>query len=320
MTKKFHLKPATFNPGVRYVRLDFTVQTPEREFADAVTADACGAQMDYGKLFAYLFRRFGYPNVGWDDYKELAKYYLSTPHPDLILGIVPYTGGSTNISFTFFAPLEVSRAADAYGCRFMEARRARFAAYVRQQPEPEWSTEWLAFCNDELPHYWGEQPASASFVETFKWMNVLRTSTCEQHTSITARAEAFRKQLEADYAAVEPIAAWEERSPNWREWHADDPLKPFAEAAFLALQDLRRPVGIRDIAINAYGTTSFGRSYAKPAPVAGYPSGKLGNAAPAEFAALHSTIMKLGRGNARRGINKAQALLAASLPRQEVTA
>jgi hypothetical protein len=317
MTKKFHLKFAIFKPDTQYSRLDFTVQTPEREFVDAVIADACGAQMDYGKLFAYLFRRFGYPNAGWDDYKELAKYYLTTPHPDLILRIVPYAGGDTKITFSFIAPLEVGRAADAYEHRFRQAWRSRFVAYVRQQPEPEWAAEWLAFCNDELPHYWGAQPPSESFVETLKWMNVLRTSTCERHTSITARAEAFRKQLEADYEAIEPVAAVEERSQNWREWHADDPLKPFAEAASCALQDLRRPVGIRDIAINAYGTTNFGRGYANPAPVAGYPSGNLGNAAPAEFAALHSTIMEMGRGDARRGIKKAQALLAASLPQNE---
>ena len=50
------------------------------------------AKMGYGALFAYLFRRFGYPDTGWDDDKQLVKYYLATPEPDMVLAAHPSGG------------------------------------------------------------------------------------------------------------------------------------------------------------------------------------------------------------------------------------
>src|SRR5208337_4881861 len=70
---------------------------------------ACGKEMDYGTLFSYLFRRFGYPNQGWDDYKQLAKYILTTPLPDMVLMIVPYCGNDTSLQFSFMVTAETSR-------------------------------------------------------------------------------------------------------------------------------------------------------------------------------------------------------------------
>lgn len=44
------------------------------------------------QLFAYLFRRFGYPNQGWDDHKELVRYLLTTPMDNVFLEVRPYLG------------------------------------------------------------------------------------------------------------------------------------------------------------------------------------------------------------------------------------
>lgn len=49
-------------------------------------------------LCCYLLRRFGWPNVGSDDYKELCAWILTTPMPGLYLRIDPYLGGS-NLHF-----------------------------------------------------------------------------------------------------------------------------------------------------------------------------------------------------------------------------
>lgn len=38
-----------------------------------------------GQVMGYLFRRFGYPIRGWDGYKELCTYLLTTPHKRLYL-------------------------------------------------------------------------------------------------------------------------------------------------------------------------------------------------------------------------------------------
>ena len=46
-----------------------------------------------GQLFAYLFRRFGYPSWAWDDDKELTHYCLTTPLEGVFLTVCPYMGG-----------------------------------------------------------------------------------------------------------------------------------------------------------------------------------------------------------------------------------
>lgn len=40
-------------------------------------------------MFAYLFRRFGYPKCGWDGGKELSVFYLTTPDDGIALKVQP---------------------------------------------------------------------------------------------------------------------------------------------------------------------------------------------------------------------------------------
>lgn len=53
------------------------------EYAANIFPDIC-----YGKLFAYLFRRFGPPMTGWDEHKEIACYFLTTPLDGVWLRVV----------------------------------------------------------------------------------------------------------------------------------------------------------------------------------------------------------------------------------------
>jgi hypothetical protein len=50
-------------------------------------------------LCCYMLRRFGWPNSGSDDLKDLCRWVLTTPMPGLYLGISPYLGGS-NLHFS----------------------------------------------------------------------------------------------------------------------------------------------------------------------------------------------------------------------------
>lgn len=65
----------------------------EDEGLPLVVSNKTGAQ------FAYLFRRFGYPISGWDDYKSLVSYYLTTPDPDIILWCNPSSRISTSFGY-----------------------------------------------------------------------------------------------------------------------------------------------------------------------------------------------------------------------------
>ncbi|MDN8078871.1 hypothetical protein QZN30_05860 [Burkholderia multivorans] len=304
---RFRLQLATLKTGVKYVGLSFHVSAPDGGFINPVVTEACGEAMDYGKLFAYLFRRFGYPNFGWDGYKELTKYILTTPRKDMFLCIVPYVGDSTELHFSFVAPFDVYRAAENYGQRFRLAWEQRAFDWREQQGLPDWMPDWLNFCNTIVRAQFPKVPEYTNWRDTTSWMMTFGESG-DAHYELCKNASEFRKALYADYGAIEPQPGYVERTANWREWDEEDPLKACAEAAFIALQDLRRSVRVRDAAINAFGEVEESRKTLKEPPVAGYPSGHLGNMATTEFAELHGMIMKLGKGNARRGIAKMMTL------------
>lgn len=80
---------------------------------DPVRGPVVGGEIEYGVLFAYLFRRFGYPNGPWNA-DRLACYVLATPRDDLYLVVEPTIAGLTSHVFSFLAPAPVQAAAEAY--------------------------------------------------------------------------------------------------------------------------------------------------------------------------------------------------------------
>lgn len=80
---------------------------------DRVLGTLVGDELDYGALFAYLFRRFGFPNAPWDA-GRLARYVLATPCADMFLVIEPRLSGTATEVFGFHAPKAVGVAAAAY--------------------------------------------------------------------------------------------------------------------------------------------------------------------------------------------------------------
>ena len=55
---------------------------------------------EYGPLFTYMFRRFGMPEWGSDDYKEIAQWYITTPDENVVLNVVPKPSG-VKLSFGY---------------------------------------------------------------------------------------------------------------------------------------------------------------------------------------------------------------------------
>lgn len=317
MGQRFRLKPATLQPGVYYQKLDFRhrviIQELSPTCSDPIIASCLGDTIAYGPLFAYLFRRFGYPNAGWDDYKEMAKYLLTTPHPEMLLQVVPFAGDWTCITFSLFVAEDAVRAIDAFERRDHDEWTVRAYAWQEQQGLPEWMDDWTHVYNEvEL-----REALGLSTAEEANWREAIKFSLPlgiegEPHYELSRKACSFRQEMFQGYSEIEPRPDNVTRSSQPDAWAEDDPLKPFAEAAITALKDLLRPVRVRDAAINALGLVECTRGIAKEAPVSGYPAGDLGNSAPAEFAELHRLILKLGKGNARKGIARAKDLLQAS--------
>jgi hypothetical protein len=308
----FCLQLASIRRGLLPVLFrDYTQREPRDDFHDPIIAPVCGGEIDYGKLFAYCFRRFGYPNRGWDDHKELVRYVLTTPHPDMLLSVTPYVGGRTSITFRFLVAGDAYQRIEAYGERFRNEWIAKALDWREKQGLPDWMGEWVGFCNVNLRH--DTTPAYTSWRETFR-LGCFLPARGSSGETIERRAGTFFEALCADYQTIEPRAPYYYRPRDWREWNDDDPLKPFAGAATIALRDLSRPVFVRDLQISAFGETENGSNGVGPAIAAGYPSGALGNHAPKEFAELHDMILTLGSGDARKGISRAIDAVLKQLP------
>jgi len=160
---------------------------------DPVRNPVVGSEIEYGALFAYLFRRFGYPNAPWDA-ERLARYVLATTRADLYLVIEPTIAGLTSQVFSFLAPV-----------------------------------------------------------------------------SIHAAAEAYRSELIAGQSVGQVFWA---REQQLLAWDARDPLKPYAQAAYRALEDLLKPVQMDSEAIDIFGCVPRTTRSIRPAMLASHLMGK----------------------------------------------
>ena len=314
---RFQIKPAKFKKNTGYAELSLTPFTGnDRDwFKHPVLERSCGDKMDCGALFAYLFRRFGNPNGGWDDYKELARYYLSTTLKDMLLSVVPYAGNSASIHFRFMVTHEVSAMLDGYDGREFHDYFDRLLSWIESNNLlPDWMDEFLKVCSEEVC------PVS-NWRQAFKYLPMFKF---DDDPANFKRFSSWHDEIVAKYNEIETRPpSCKVRSLDWEEWSDDDPLKKYYRAAFQTLEDLKRPTYVRDIYINAYGRVADKdlrklKTPAGYAASAGYPSGDLGNDAPKEFGELHELILKLGKGNAKRGIQDVLGLLAPIIKAKKV--
>lgn len=314
MKKTHTLRLAYLQPEVQYTEVDFgrRIECSEEEkmaLADPIGFRIFGGELPFGPLFAYLFRRFGYPNAGWDPYKELVKYYLTTPDKDMVLKVTPHVSGSLRLSYGFYLPDARYQALERYDSKGMDDWRTRSLDWAEQRGLPDWMPEWVTLVNDQLLAIHGWATPVSDWRESLRFALTLGREGDPLHAS-TARASAFAREIWQSYQDVEPWPGYLSRTPNIEEWPDDDPLKPLAVAAQKALSNLLRCVRVRDSAITALGEDeSWARPLTEPA-VAGYPSGMLGNVAPVEVSEIHQLAVRLGRGNLRVGLRKVLAKFA----------
>lgn len=300
---RFRLRLASLVPGVHYhsiPQMDSLAKGVLNDNSACLYRAIVGERVDYGRLFSYLFRRFGYPNLGWDNYKDLACYLLTTPHDDMFLRIIPSVGDWTVLHFDFLVPSEVVHMIHRHDRAPLLAWRKRaLDAYVSTHALPDWMDEWIALAKAQF------DTSAETWRDTFPYMAFYVNFSRDEQGRLIGE---FYKEVTEGYSAVEAEPELIDRDPDWRTWPDDDPLKPYFDAASIALKDLYRPVRVRDSQINAFGRVEDDkcreRDILNEPPVAGYPCGALGNLAPAEFAELHGLVLRLGKGNARCGIKK----------------
>ncbi len=259
--------------------------------------------IDYGHLFAYLFRRFGYPNVGWDDYKNLVCYMLTTPLPNLFMRITPYVGDDVDLSFQFIATDADRKAVRLWEDADRIAWESRRLDWVEARGLPAWMPEWVEKCNEAVQRDFG--------VPVTTWRDSLHWA--EMYLGHNRAPEGqfpevvgFLKSM-GEFPEAKP--GIRRRIGNVSEWADHDPLKALAEAAIAAMKDLSRPVRVRDCAINAYGRADELPRQLKEPPVAGWPAGWLYNDHFKDMVDIGNAALKLGKGNMKRGLKKILAFV-----------
>lgn len=290
------LELADLKPNTRYLELSLIPFTKDNDCfkTPAPITRACGESLGYGSLFAYLFRRFGYPNAGWDDYKQLTKYYLTTSLPDMVLLVTPYIGDSTNLHFRFMVEAETFNRLEAYGRQEQNDWTGRMFDWIEANDLlPDWMDEFVVACNREIA------PVS-NWREAF---GQLCWFTSEEEGSEHKFFGDWYKEITGRYTECEPRPGYKARTLDWTEWPDDDPLKKYHQAAYDALMDLRRPVCVRDTHINCFGRAYDVDDEVDFAKSAGYACGIAGNEAPEEFSELQALIFKLGNGDAKTGLD-----------------
>lgn len=185
----------------------------------ALEAWGSGADQDNSSLtaFAYLWRRFGPPWLGSDDYKDLGKWVLTTADPEVWLVMRP---GSSGI---------------CYGTAYLSTRAIQ-DEHVR--PYVAWEQafkEW--WCDQQADVDWGHWDAT----------------TPEQRKAVSERFCAQRCQADVvkrSEQVIGPYPPWQS-TDDWRNGSAV--MRRVNLALFDAMLELLRPVAIRDQTFHLLG-------------------------------------------------------------------
>jgi hypothetical protein len=294
----------------RLVPVEFQIYTDNLdEHVDPVLAAVPTQTLDYGHLFTYCFRRFGFPNWGSDSYKDIAQWFLTTTHPELVLCIRPSVLPEPHFSIHFLTSPELGSAARNWERHDLEAWVERKLDWAEAQGLPDWMPEFLeAYRQRHWPGAtWRDSYRGyiAMFIPRegeFQLSIAPKSKDEEEHRRIMTE---FAAKV-AEYEKIEPRPPFRKRSPDVTQWPSDDPLLPLAGAAIEALSDLSTGVRVRDAAINAYGVlpdSADVRVVAEP-DVAGLGVADMINQAPQESVAIYQLARRLGNADVKEGLGR----------------
>jgi hypothetical protein len=227
------------------------------EIADEVF----GEEINFGTLFAYLFRRFGLPNSPSDDYKDIAQYLLTTPMKGLFLSVRIIPHNNTSLLFGYVM-------LDSLNRTLMDEYRVSIET---------WHQKFQAWA------------------KTNKINPISRYQKTQEPTQ-----EGFQEMEYSD-----GVKLYQEKEQASRKDDEGPKTLAVKAAMRVALEDLKRPVGVRDSSFTANGEDGEGKATAKRFEGAGYyilpdlvSNGE-------RIMALNQAIIDLGDGKAELGIKRA---------------
>ena len=278
---------------------------------DAIGKEVLG-EWGYGNMFAYLFRRFGYPAFGWDGDKEMFGYTLTTP----MKGVYLYVNQN---GFAYRAKKEIESKLND------ENRSPRFEYRVRLR---DWALKNHGVTLFDMWD-WSETPEQHKVL--LQWLRQnhkaesdtgvvgLDTKILEDHypTTMDDRAilQSFWDFLQEQHQLYWDLYQSVEVAPPRDASIESGSLRDKVVNAFrAAINDLLRPVNVHDWQINCLGKSD--RRSVEPSYMSGYGACLLSEAyQPSQvedyFIAI-AALKRIGSGNTVKGMKIALENLASS--------
>lgn len=189
-----------------------------------------------GPTFLYLFRRFGYPIYGWDGYKEVVQYHLTTPMRGVFFFI---SIKSSMVDFGYLLPEKLEQICSFESRQPYEDWHNRFDTWVKEKGY-KFLSRWTDYTQAELDEI-GDPWLRARGIDP---QADLSKETIEEFWT---EQEAFAKRYREEYAQIDP---WPEFSHD--SVYGETRLKLWANYR-RAIKALLVPVRVRDTVIDIFG-------------------------------------------------------------------
>ena len=215
-----------------------------------------GSEWNQDRLFSYCFLRFGEPQVDpemeLDERRAWGVYRFATPDPRLTLEVRPLIKDLKVGGFRFFVPMTALIEVNKHDQKPIALWRERAIAWAEAHWRPSFTKGLVQSHNRHFLALCPEAP------KAHRWSDVLFLTypmgqPGEPLHELTTRAIEIDRQLRLDYEKVEPYPVLQTRSFGMYGWPEDDPLKPLAVAADLALRDFYSPVRLYRRTFSAFG-------------------------------------------------------------------
>jgi hypothetical protein len=201
-------------------------------------AEEITGKLNAGDTFVYLFRRFGYPRFGWDGYKELVQYHITTPMEGVVLTVRPnVTGWNT---FGYMLRDDIDQQCEKEERKPYEDWMEQFEAWALKEHDIE-IIRLFEQDNDKLNRMWqkwGADKEDRDFASEKDATNAFFTD----QEAIRVKCVDMYKEI-ATFPEITPL---EDRP-------ADSIMKQCHTALCDAIRDLLRPVYVRDVMITIRG-------------------------------------------------------------------
>ena len=240
----------------------------------------CGNCVPGGTLIAYMIRRFGWPNDGSDDHKELCSWSITTPIEGVWLGVTPYMArdcggnrpdnGNLHFSVRYSKEMEARFYEDARGDALRAANREILIKWWNEEGSTLYQIGIGMKSGDEdeliakLPFGVEEDGVKDPSMVWGFW----KVADPSKHQRILSDANENMCYL------FDNIGMWKHACKALFDKHPGIPFKKYADfehipedsewmteaksAVKTAIFDLLRPVYIRDVAVSCFGHIDHG--------------------------------------------------------------